>query len=54
MWAEPAGVILKTVSAMAMRFVLPTLFLLLAAGPAGAQVGADLNISPKRVVFEPG
>lgn len=36
------------------RLVLSTLFLLFVAGPAGAQVGADLNISPKRVVFAPG
>ncbi|WP_240811636.1 hypothetical protein [Brevundimonas sp. M20] len=39
---------------MSMRLVLSAAFLLLIAGPAGAQVGADLNISPKRVVFEPG
>ena len=39
---------------MLTRIFLSTLFLLLVAGPAGAQVGADLNISPKRVVFEPG
>jgi len=45
---------LKPVSAMMTRLVLSTLFLLFVAGPAGAQVGADLNISPKRVVFAPG
>lgn len=39
---------------MSMRLMLSAVFLLMIAGPAGAQVGADLNISPKRVVFEPG
>jgi len=39
---------------MAMRLFLSAVFLLAIVGPAGAQVGADLNISPKRVVFEPG
>ena len=39
---------------MLVRAVLSAVFLLLVAEPAGAQVGADLNISPKRVVFEPG
>ncbi|MFC7378311.1 molecular chaperone [Brevundimonas sp. GCM10030266] len=37
-----------------MRVVLAAVFLLLVAEPVEAQVGADLNISPKRVVFEPG
>lgn len=36
------------------RLVLGAVVLFMLAGPAGAQVGADLNISPKRVVFEPG
>lgn len=37
---------------LALLAALPILALLFAAGPAHAQVGADLNISPKRVVFE--
>jgi len=36
------------------RLSLALLSALLLAGAAHAQVGADLNISPKRVVFEPG
>ncbi|WP_343792367.1 hypothetical protein [Brevundimonas kwangchunensis] len=39
---------------MLARFLLPVLVFLSLAGTAGAQVGADLNISPKRVVFGPG
>lgn len=39
---------------MLKRFGLLLLALGLIAGPAQAQVGADLNISPKRVVFGPG
>ena len=39
---------------MSVRLVLSAVFLLLIAEPVAAQVGADLNISPKRVVFEPG
>lgn len=39
---------------MAMRLGLMAVFLLALVGPASAQVGADLNISPKRLVFEPG
>ena len=39
---------------MLTRLGLSGLFFLLTVGPVAAQVGADLNISPKRVVFEPG
>jgi hypothetical protein len=42
------------VIAMTMRLCLTTVFLLALVGPVSAQVGADLNISPKRLVFEPG
>lgn len=37
-----------------LRFVFPVLIALAAVLPASAQTGADLNISPKRVVFGPG
>lgn len=36
------------------RYLLPTVAFLAIANPVFAQVGADLNISPKRVVFGPG
>jgi P pilus assembly chaperone PapD len=39
---------------MMLRFIVPLFAALLTAAPALAQVGADLNISPKRVVFGPG
>ncbi|WP_395945799.1 molecular chaperone [Brevundimonas sp.] len=39
---------------MMLRFLVPVFAFLLMAEPALAQVGADLNISPKRVVFGPG
>ncbi|GAA0620564.1 hypothetical protein GCM10009422_15290 [Brevundimonas kwangchunensis] len=45
---------LRWMNAMLARFLLPVLVFLSLAGTAGAQVGADLNISPKRVVFGPG
>lgn len=37
-----------------LRYLLPALVTLAFVEPALAQVGADLNISPKRVVFGPG
>lgn len=40
--------------AMLYRLLLPVLLLLASVLPASAQSGADLNISPKRVVFGPG
>lgn len=36
------------------RYLLPVIAFLAIADPVIAQVGADLNISPKRVVFGPG
>jgi len=36
------------------RYLLPAVAFLAIAEPVFAQVGADLNISPKRVVFGPG
>ncbi|RZJ32444.1 MAG: hypothetical protein EON85_01085, partial [Brevundimonas sp.] len=36
---------LRKVVMMSMRLMLSAVFLLMIAGPAGAQVGADLNIS---------
>lgn len=39
---------------MMLRYLLPAVAALLFAEPVMAQVGADLNISPKRVVFGPG
>jgi len=36
------------------RYLLPAVAFLAIANPVFAQVGADLNISPKRVVFGPG
>jgi len=36
------------------RYLLPAVAFLAIADPVFAQVGADLNISPKRVVFGPG
>lgn len=44
----------RTLSMMLMRVVLPVLIALAMVLPASAQTGADLNISPKRVVFGPG
>lgn len=46
--------LLHAASTMSLRFLIPAFTLLLLAGPVEAQVGADLNISPKRVVFGPG
>ncbi len=37
-----------------LRYILPVIAVLAMANPVFAQVGADLNISPKRVVFGPG
>lgn len=45
---------LRCLGSVMLRHLLPTLVILAVAGPALAQVGADLNISPKRVVFGPG
>lgn len=52
--AYPVRPLMRWMKAMFARFLLPALVFVFMAGPAGAQVGADLNISPKRVVFGPG
>ena len=52
--ADSASPLVESASAMLLRLILSALFLLLAVTPSEAQVGADLNISPKRVVFGPG
>ncbi len=46
--------VLCGVMSLMLRYLLPAMAVLLAAEPVMAQVGADLNISPKRVVFGPG
>lgn len=45
---------LRRLGSVMLRYLLPALVTLAIAEPALAQVGADLNISPKRVVFGPG
>lgn len=52
--AESTRSTVESASAMLIRLILSVLFLLVVFEPAEAQVGADLNISPKRVVFGPG
>jgi P pilus assembly chaperone PapD len=46
--------VLRGVRSLMLRYLLPAIAALLVAEPVMAQVGADLNISPKRVVFGPG
>lgn len=53
-WGHRFASLLHAASTMSLRFLIPAFTLLLLAGPVEAQVGADLNISPKRVVFGPG
>jgi len=45
---------LRRLGSVMLRYLLPALVTLAFVEPALAQVGADLNISPKRVVFGPG
>jgi len=46
--------VLRGVRSVMLRYLLPAVAALLVAEPVTAQVGADLNISPKRVVFSAG
>lgn len=48
------GSVLRGVRSVMLRYLLPAVAALLVAEPVMAQVGADLNISPKRVVFSAG